>query len=463
MKQLILICLVGLCANILNAQITILDEDVQERIVSKPKAFDSLSNLSYQKDPVQYKQYIGYKLYCLPISRKNISAALSVSSIQTELKSKESHEMVLPHPSYSETDQGKLFVYLATTKPNERQSGKIPDADISKLKGEVLKQYKEKEENYEKKFIVSTNIYKAVSMGSVSDLPRSDIQNSAKRDIYTPYDSIQNTYFTILDIEISRYKDKQFMPLQDWDNRHNGISYLRFTLKNETTGEELYWIHWNDRDISEQAMFLVPYFEKMQKLYKGHNVVPTKKIESLADVNTGEQVIIQPKEVWRCYDVTFVNLKDRKYIQPRILLEKNGTRVMIPFEDFTKKCRGIFTEEDNLFLPTFILEQEYNDIIAEKQRAEEERQRIAEEKQRQEELARQERNKQIMQKYGSKYGKLICEGKVCLKMTKEMCIEAWGEPNYINSTIVSGLVHEQWVYWGSYLYFDNGVLTGIQY
>ena len=60
-------------------------------------------------------------------------------------------------------------------------------------------------------------------------------------------------------------------------------------------------------------------------------------------------------------------------------------------------------------------------------------------------------------------GGLICEGTVCLKMTKEMCVDAWGEPLYINSTIVNGLVHEQWVYgWHTYLYFDNNVLTGIQ-
>ena len=122
----------------------------------------------------------------------------------------------------------------------------------------------------------------------------------------------------------------------------------------------------------------------------------------------------------------------------------------------------MFSEEDHLFLPTFILEQEYNEIVAEKQRAAEERQRIAEERQRHEELALQERNKQIMQKYGNKYGKLICEGKVCLNMTKEMCKEAWGEPLYVNSLMVKGLVHEQWVYWGSYLYFDNNTLTGIQ-
>ena len=68
-----------------------------------------------------------------------------------------------------------------------------------------------------------------------------------------------------------------------------------------------------------------------------------------------------------------------------------------------------------------------------------------------------------MQKYGSKYGKMICEGEVCLNMTKEMCKESWGEPLYINTTIVSDLVSEQWVYGGqTYLYFRNGVLTAIQ-
>ena len=70
MKRIAVYFLLCTCFFCANAQITILDEDVQERIVSKPKAFDSLSNLTYQKDPVQYKQYIGYKLYCLPISRK---------------------------------------------------------------------------------------------------------------------------------------------------------------------------------------------------------------------------------------------------------------------------------------------------------------------------------------------------------------------------------------------------------
>ena len=200
----------------------------------------------------------------------------------------------------------------------------------------------------------------------------------------------------------------------------------------------------------------------MQNLYKGQHVVPTTNLDNLVDINSGDPINIKSKEVWQCYNVTFVHSKDNILVQPYFLLNKDDIKVKIPFKDFTEKCNGIFTAEDRIFRSRFLLESEYDSIIAEKKRSAEEKQRIEEERLRIEEQARLERNKQIIKKYGNKYGKLICEGKVCLNMTKDMCIEAWGEPCYINSTIVKRLVHEQWVYWGSYLYFDNGVLTGIQ-
>ena len=47
--------------------------------------------------------------------------------------------------------------------------------------------------------------------------------------------------------------------------------------------------------------------------------------------------------------------------------------------------------------------------------------------------------------------------------TKEMCVEAWGEPYDINRTVTKNGVHEQWVYdIGRYLYFDGNILTAIQ-
>lgn len=418
MKKVLFTGILLLFANMLCAQITILDEDVQEKIVSKPRAFDSLSSITYQKEPIQYKQYVGYKLYCLPISNKYKCQGQDCTVRLKEFRYKTPREFVLPH------------------KP------------------------------FDKKFVVSTDIYCATPKDEqLPDMPKSAIENYLKWNVFTHYDSIQNNYYTILNIEIADHwvaKNGQFSSLDEFDGDYDELSVLRFTLKNEKTGEEIYWVP-ECRGLKNSVMFLVPYFEKMQKTFKEQNVVPTKKLENLVDINTGASVNIQPGEVWRCYNVTFVNTKDKHFIQPYFFVEKDGTKVMIKFADFTEKCRGMFTEEDRIFRPTFILEQEYNEIVAEKKRAAEEKQRIEEERQRQEELAIQERNKQIMQKYGSKFGSLICDGKVCLQMTKEMCIEAWGEPLYVNSTIVKGLVHEQWVYgWQTYLYFDNNILTAIQ-
>lgn len=44
-------------------------------------------------------------------------------------------------------------------------------------------------------------------------------------------------------------------------------------------------------------------------------------------------------------------------------------------------------------------------------------------------------------------------------LAKNSC---WGKPQTVNRTVTSKGVHEQWVYRGGYLYFDNGVLTAIQ-
>ena len=58
---------------------------------------------------------------------------------------------------------------------------------------------------------------------------------------------------------------------------------------------------------------------------------------------------------------------------------------------------------------------------------------------------------------------MILEGQVQIGFTKEMCIEAWGKPYDINRIITINGIFEQWVYGvGTYLYFDNNILTAIQ-
>jgi hypothetical protein len=52
-------------------------------------------------------------------------------------------------------------------------------------------------------------------------------------------------------------------------------------------------------------------------------------------------------------------------------------------------------------------------------------------------------------------------------MTQEEVIESmWGKPSKINRTTTANHIHEQWVYGDGgdrgLLYFDDGILTGIQ-
>lgn len=52
---------------------------------------------------------------------------------------------------------------------------------------------------------------------------------------------------------------------------------------------------------------------------------------------------------------------------------------------------------------------------------------------------------------------------VIIGMTQEeVLLSSWGRPSDINKTISAGGTHEQWVYSGGYLYFENGILTTIQ-
>lgn len=79
-------------------------------------------------------------------------------------------------------------------------------------------------------------------------------------------------------------------------------------------------------------------------------------------------------------------------------------------------------------------------------------------------LSEYSRNK--FQKAASKWGaataKEIVEGYVRIGWSKEKCRMSWGAPRDINTSIGVWGRHEQWCYYDSYLYFENGKLTSIQ-
>ena len=74
-----------------------------------------------------------------------------------------------------------------------------------------------------------------------------------------------------------------------------------------------------------------------------------------------------------------------------------------------------------------------------------------------------ERRDALIRKYGSTKGTKIYEREIWVGMTSQMARDSWGEPDNINRTGNANGVREQWVYKpGSYLYFENGVLTAWQ-
>lgn len=68
----------------------------------------------------------------------------------------------------------------------------------------------------------------------------------------------------------------------------------------------------------------------------------------------------------------------------------------------------------------------------------------------------------LIAKYGSNIGLKIFKKEIWIGMTKEMTLASWGKPDNINRTVTSSVVHEQWIYSDTYLYFDNGIMKAFQ-
>lgn len=86
---------------------------------------------------------------------------------------------------------------------------------------------------------------------------------------------------------------------------------------------------------------------------------------------------------------------------------------------------------------------------------------LRQEKERKEKLETQAEKKRIIDTYGEKYGQLIIDGKVCVGMTKAMCIEALGSPCQKNSYTDKYDKTEVWTY---YCYFvENGWMDNLMF
>ena len=75
--------------------------------------------------------------------------------------------------------------------------------------------------------------------------------------------------------------------------------------------------------------------------------------------------------------------------------------------------------------------------------------------------AAHEKNK-IVNKYGAQIAYRISNHEIWIGMTTTLTKLSIGHPKDINRTTGVWGVHEQWVYYNRYLYFENGILTSWQ-
>ncbi|MDY3547341.1 hypothetical protein PG291_01835 [Riemerella anatipestifer] len=449
MKRIVCLLLFCLMSISITAQIVIREKDIVEKAVMKPKPFDSLSNLVMQERLIDYKKYIGYKLFCLPKSDK------------------------FKHERRSEKDYLIDYLYSKDTTLIVKD-GKIPFDKVyiyssyrnfdgtKKEREEKLKIYEEKKRKYDETIDkTTTNRYLPKFYHSSTEPDDGEIHGS----IATPLDSLAGRYFTILDIQAKEdYSQRKvtegYVKLEDLEEYRDWSVSLKITLRDEERQKEFYWIVRQGRNLDGKfatfPFFLVPYFEKKRETYLNkrlilnprHENYYNNKLKDLVDINTGEVIDMNKEKgnFWTCTDVSFVDTKNHFYKQCFYFLKNGDREVKISLES------GLLEEN-------FILESEYNELKKKeelKRKESEER-----EKKRLEEIEQFKRD--CIAKWGQKIGNYIANGKVILGMNKEMCEAAWGSPININRTIIKGLISEQWVYgFGTYLYFDNGKLIAIQ-
>ncbi|KAF0236686.1 MAG: hypothetical protein FD181_2590 [Prolixibacteraceae bacterium] len=124
---------------------------------------------------------------------------------------------------------------------------------------------------------------------------------------------------------------------------------------------------------------------------------------------------------------------------------------------------SLVKETDELYLlqktKMSIEEQEANESFRQEQFL---IQKKREEKEKETETKSEIRKKSLIEKFGKVSAQKILDEKIWLGMTDKMAKESWGNPKDINRSIGSWGAHEQWIYYDTYLYFENGKLTSWQ-
>ena len=341
----------------------------------------------------------------------------------------------------------------------------------------------------------SKNLYKGDIIGKplfVNDVRIINQSNNKKKAILISFDTHSDTLVMYLplylktndyiggfrvDVEVNPEEISLCYHNFDEINRtKNQIQNKRFYFKGKN---ELFIF---DNISIEKDLLCVKYSDKTSQKYQYYiSAYSTNYRHNNNSFNTfTSSILFEDDLISQCkqkYDNAYIAALTDSLLNKEIYLSSGAKRGFYICENISIENIGtkepcynyIFTlrqEEDIIKLP---IQNDMShivlaDIYREEQRIKEE-QRQREEAEYQSMLEKEEREYKasLIKKYGKKNALLILENAVQIGFTKEMCVEAWGEPYDINRTVTKNGVHEQWVYdIGRYLYFDGNILTAIQ-
>ena len=341
----------------------------------------------------------------------------------------------------------------------------------------------------------SKNLYKGDIIGKplfVNDVRIINQSNNKKKAIIISFDTHSDTLVMYLplylktndyiggfrvDVEVNPDEISLCYHNCDEINRtKNQIQNKRFYFKGKN---ELFIF---DNISIEKDLLCVQYSDKTSQKYQYYiSAYSTNYRHNNNSFNTfTSSILFEDDLISQCkqkYDNAYIAALTDSLLNKEIYLSSGAKRGFYICENISIENIGtkepcynyIFTlrqEEDIIKLP--IQNDMSHIVLADIYREE---QRIKEEKRQREEaeyqamLEKEEREYKanLIKKYGKRNALLILENAVQIGFTKEMCIEAWGEPYDINRTVTRNIIHEQWVYdIGRYLYFEGNILTAIQ-
>ncbi len=299
---------------------------------------------------------------------------------------------------------------------------------------------------------------------------------------FTPYPIVEGRTFQVRDIQQHDCLNRNILyglkriPGHDLPFDWNVPIWI-FELEDEQ-GERLFWM--TNKGNYVTAVFIVEEVDAVREAYIGNYYYirqPSSPImagKSIKELSTNKYTTCYDRLLAKDIMLT-ADDNSRKFYTPHLLLEDdhgktykieivNGLKLetVRPPDHLTANIDWLIPE--GVILAERAAEQERQQEQALRREREVEKSRLEHARREEETRKEQERiKKTYISKYGTRNADLILAERVALGMTKQMCIEAWGEPESVNRTVTRYGTSEQWVYGlGTYLYFEGNKLTGIQ-